>query len=216
MTNLRPILIWGAGGHARVIANAIRQVGEYDVVGFIDTVSPDRKGQRFAGSKIIVTEDELAQALHSGIEHLFVAVGDNFVRQKLAEHALAMGFHIPPLIHPAACVAEDVSIGDGTFIAPGVIANPATVIGQYVILNSSCVIEHDCHIEHGVHIGPGAIVAGHVKIHQGTFIGAGAVIKDHLVIGPHATVGAGAVVIHDLEGYVVATGIPARSREKNE
>ncbi len=208
------MLVWGASGHALVVADAIRRQGKYEIAGFVDTVSPERADTPFAKGRILGGLEVLSRCRDEGVSHLFIAIGDCDVRLRLAEQAASFGYELGIVVHPSAIVAEDVHIGAGTFIAAGVVVNPGTTVGEQVILNTGCSVDHDCRLADGVHVGPGAVVAGHVTLGRATLLGAGSVVKDHLSIGAGAVIGAGGVVINDIGSHVIAIGVPARPRER--
>ncbi len=204
------IVVFGAGGHARVVADVIRLSSQFNLRGFLDDADPDRHGASFEGSQIIGGREKLAELWSSGVTHAIVAVGDNGARQRIGEELLQAGFALPTLVHPAAVVAAGVTIGPGTVVFAGAIINPATLIGTHVIINTGATIDHDCVIANAVHIAPGAHLAGNVSVGEGALIGVGAAIKPGVTIGRDAIVGVGAAVIDDVEPGRAVGGVPAR------
>ncbi|MGQ0633147.1 MAG: acetyltransferase [Planctomycetaceae bacterium] len=204
------LVIWGAAGHARVAADIVQMTKEYAVVGFLDDLHPDRKGQMFAGATILGGAEVLPGLRAQHVDCLFIAVGDCAARLRLADTGLAHGFAFPVLVHPRATVAADVNVGPGALFAAGSIVNANTSIGSHVIINTGATVDHDCRIARGVHIGPGAHLGGHVTVEEETFVGMGTVIRDHVAIGRRTVIGAGSLVLHDLGDDVVAFGSPAR------
>jgi sugar O-acyltransferase (sialic acid O-acetyltransferase NeuD family) len=203
------IAIWGAGGHAKVVADVLRLSG-CEIVGFLDNVNNDRKGQSFYGSTVLGGDDVLEDLLRQGIRDIIVAFGDNKLRLQAAHHLLIMGFRLATAIHPKAVCAEDASIGEGSLVCAGAVIGPSSKVGRNAIVNTQASIDHDCTIHEGAHIGPGAVVTGCVEVGPCAWIGAGAVMTDHKKIGAHSIVGAGAVVVQDVEEAVVVAGVPAR------
>ena len=204
------IVIWGASGHALVVADIVRLSGTFEIVAFVDDVNPQRD---FHGVPII-DRDQLDRLRDDGVEFLIVAVGDCAARMKLAEVALAKGFSLATAIHPRAVLAGDVQIGPGSVVAAGVVVNPGTLVGSNVIINTSASVDHECTIEDGAHVGPGVNLGGNVRVGSGSWIGIGAKIKDGVVIGSRSIVGAGAVVLRDVPDETVVFGVPARIQRK--
>lgn len=202
-------VIYGAGGHAKVIAEILRLNG-WEVAGFLDAVNPARKGEDFYGSTVLGGDEVLEGLLRSGVKHVVVGFGDNKMRLKIAAQLSGMGFHLLTAVHPNAVCAADVTIGDGTVVASGAVVGPSSRIGRNAIVNTQASLDHDCVVSDGAHVGPGAIVTGVVEIGECAWIGAGAVIGDHKKIGADAIVGAGAVVVRDVSEAVVVMGVPAR------
>jgi acetyltransferase EpsM len=204
-----PLVIWGASGHALVVADAARAQLKYSIAGFIDD-RPERKGVVFAGSEVLGGRDALRKVYERGVRHLHVAVGNCATRVKLARLAQSEGFLLATVIHPNAVIAARTPVGDGTFVAAGVVVNVGARIGENVILNTSCSVDHECGVQDGVHLGPGVRLGGGVQVGRAAWIGIGATILNHLSIGNGSIVGGGAVVARDIPAGVVAYGVPAK------
>lgn len=204
------LAILGAGGHALVVADIVRLLGRFELVGFLDDSQPGRAGQNHAGGTILGGNAELDALRASGVELAFVAIGDCQARLRTAELLRAKGFQSPTLVHPRATVAADTIIGAGSLIAAGAIIAPAARVGEFAIVNTGATVDHEAIIADGVHVGPGVHLGGRVEVGRGTWLGIGAVARDGAKIGARAVVGAGAVVIKDLPDDVLAYGVPAR------
>lgn len=197
----RDLYIYGAGGHAKVVAATARLLG-YQVKGFCEDHSV-RIGELFFGAPIVPFE----QIPHGA--NVFIAFGNNSVRyQKITE--LKKTFNIPTLIHPSAQVASDIKIGCGCFIEALSNIDPDCQLGTGCILNKLSNISHDSVVGAGTHVAGGVIVAGNVNIGKCCCIGIGSRIIEKITIGDNVTVGAGAVVIRDLPANVIAVGVPAK------
>lgn len=204
------LVIWGASGHALVVADIIRQMGNYEIAGFLDNVNLDRHNTPLCGSRILGGIEQLDPLLQSGLAHLIVGIGDCRARVQAAALARRNGFTLATAIHPRATIAADALIGEGTVVAAGAVVNPGARIGANVIVNTSAGIDHQCAIADGAHIGPGAHLGGRVTVGEGTWVGIGAVLRDKITIGRGSIIGAGAVVLKDIPPGVVAYGVPAR------
>src|SRR5437870_4765738 len=119
------LVIWGASGHALVVADAVRLSGEYEIVGFIDDVNPERAGAQFGGATILGAREQLDVLLREGVNNLIFGFGDCQARLELSGLAREKGFQLATAIHPKAVVAADVSVGRGTLIAAGAVVNAA-------------------------------------------------------------------------------------------
>ncbi len=203
------LVIWGAGGHAKVVADIARLCGYADIVAFIDDVDPNRAGQRFCGSTVRDATC-LAGLREAGGAAAIVAIGACRPRLEKARQLARHGFPLVTLVHPRAVVAADVSLGAGTVVAAGAVLNPGAAIGAAAIINTAAVVDHDCDIGDGSHIGPGAKLAGHVRTGAEVWVGIGATVIDKVSIGDGAIIGAGAVVLHDVPPRQNAYGLPAR------
>ena len=206
---LAKIVIWGAAGHAKVVADILRQTG-FDVVGFLDDTNPDRRGEPFCGATVLGDANQLQKIYESGVRKAIVAFGDNMRRLAAGELLEERGFELITAIHPSAVIARDALVGSGSMVAAGAVVGPGAVIGRCAILNTAATVNHDCTIADGAHIGPGAHIAGHVQVGRCAWIGIGVTIIDRKRIGAWSIVGAGAVVIEDVPDRVSVAGVPAR------
>lgn len=203
------VIIWGAGGHAKVVADILLRTG-FTLAGLIDDVRPVRRRASFGETTVLGGATELAGAYAAGIRQGIVGFGDNTRRIAAALVLESLGFKLVCAIHPSAILAMDISVGAGSMIAAGAVLNPSTILGKCVIVNTSASIDHDCVIQDGAHVGPGVTIAGHVEIGGGAWIGIGATVIARKRIGAGAIVGAGSVVIDDVPEGVVVMGVPAR------
>lgn len=204
------LVIWGASGHALVVADIIRLRGEYQLDGFLDGVNPQRHHMLFDGVEILGGEEQLEGIREKGIKHLIVGIGNCEARLRCAELAKSKGFRLVSAIHPSAVIASNVRIGAGTVVAAGAVINPGSRIGENVIINTASSVDHECIIGDGAHISPGAHLAGNVAVGRSTWIGIGACVINGISIGSASLIGAGAVVVKDIPDNVVAYGNPAK------
>ncbi len=194
------VILVGAGGHAKVIADIVRKKGDI-VVGFLD----DGKeiGSEFFGSKIVGRTSDMEKFYDY---KQIIAIGNGAVREKLS--CANVDFYTA--IHPTAVIGEGVTIGKGTAVMAGAIINADTKIGNHAIINSGAVVEHDNIIEDFAHVSPGATVCGTVHIGKLSWIGGGACVKNNVNITGEVLVGVGACVVKDITEAGVYTGVPAK------
>ena len=211
MTRIRPTLaIWGASGHAMVVADIVRADGLYEIVGFLDDAQPQQRRTTFCEAPILGGRDQLPSLRRDGVRQMIIAVGDNRQRLRLAELALEHGFSLAAAIHPQAALAAGVSIGPGSVVAAGAVINPGTRVGENVIVNTLAGVDHECHLDDGAHIGPGAHLGGNVSIGRAAQVAIGATVINQIQIGAGSLIGAGAVVVDHIPEGVEAYGVPAR------
>ncbi len=203
------LVIIGAGGHAKVVADIVMRAGRYDPVGCLDD-DPATWSRSVMGLPVLGGLDLLGELRSQGIAWCLVAVGDNRSRLALAARAEAVGYAFPVAVHPRATVAPSACLGPGTVVAAGAVVNPDAVVGRHAIVNSGAVVEHDNILGDGVHISPAAALSGSVIVGDRAHLGVGSRVIPGVRIGADCVVGAGAVVIRDLPDRVVAVGVPAR------
>jgi sugar O-acyltransferase (sialic acid O-acetyltransferase NeuD family) len=211
------VVIAGAGGHGRVVADALQAACAAGIfLGFLDD-NQELKGLKAGGFPVLGPPASIPGLYqkHPALLAL-VAIGDNSRRKITAEELSRSGVKFTKVIHPRATIAAGVSIGQGTVVLAGAVINSGARIGCHVIINTSAIVEHDCIIEDYTHISPGAKLGGGACIGEGAWIGIGAVVLPGRKVGSRALVGAGAVVVRDIPANVVARGMPARIAGKKE
>ena len=203
------LLIFGAGGHAKVVIDVIEQQGRYEIAGLLDD-DAQSKGSRFFGYAVLGTRANLA-ALHSDELRLaIVAIGDNAQRAAVADLLAQQGWHFATAIHPNASIGRGAQIGPGSVIMAGSVVNADAHLGFHTILNTGATVDHDCRIERGAHIAPGCHLCGGVRVGQNSLLGAGTTVTQGVAIGSKAIVGAGSTVIRDVADGTKVSGVPAR------
>ena len=212
-----PIIGLGAGGHAKVLLEILRQNSEYDFVGLLD---PRQQlwNHDIAGVKVLGGDNLISKLRASGVDHAFIGlggVGDNSQRASIYNLMVEYGFKIVMSMHSRAIVSNSARIGNGVMIMAGAIINADAVIGNNVIINTGSIVEHDCVVGDHVHIASGACLAGGVWVGQNAHVGLGASVRQGVQIGQSSIIGAGAVVIKNVEPNTVVAGVPATILERN-
>lgn len=210
------IVIWGASGHALVVADIVRLQGHYEIVSFLDDVNVHEAGAEFCGAPVLGGREQLDILAQQGIGHIILGFGNCEARLHLSQVVRSKGLQLATAIHPQAIIATGVSVGPGTVVAAGAVINPGCKIGENVIVNTCSSVDHECVIDDGVHICPGVHLAGNVQVGHASWIGIGATVKDHVRIGARTIIGAGAVVVNDIPDGVIAYGVPTKVVRKNE
>lgn len=205
-----PVVILGAGGHGRVVLDALLAEGRRPVVGFLDNC-PRLHGRRIDGLPVLGGLDALPELHRRG--HVFgviVAIGDNGVRRGMAREISRLGVELISVVHPSATLAESVTLGRNVLVAAGAVVCAHCQIGDSVILNTGCVVDHQTTVGEGAHICPGVRVGARCRIEPGAFVGVGATVVPRTTIGYEAVVGAGAVVTEPVDPMTTVVGVPAR------
>ena len=204
---MKPIVLIGAGGHAKVIIGTAEALGR-KVEHILDD-NPQRHGEKVLG--VPVSGGSASIKKFSESHDFIIAIGDNSIRKKMAEH---LNLNWISLVHPTAWVHNSVKIGTGTVIMAGAIVQPDTLLGDHVILNTGCSVDHDGKIGHYAHIAPGAHLSGNVTLEEGVLLGVGSSVRPGATVGEWTIVGAGGAVARDLPGHVVAVGVPAEPKDR--
>ena len=202
------LVIIGAGGHGRVVAEAAMACGSWGAIEFLDARWPALQS---SGDWDVVGADSMISERAPGAS-VIVAIGDCAARLRRVDELCAAGVNVANVIHPSAMLSSSARLGSGTVVLPGVVVNHSAIVGRAVILNSGAIVEHDCVLGDGVHVCPGVAMGGNVRVGARSWIGIGSAIKQGVAIGDDVVVGAGSVVVSDLPNNAIAFGVPARVR----
>ena len=215
---MKHIVIIGAGGHGREVADIARHQGRVnnaiEVLGFVDD-NRDLHGQSLDGSPVLGDWSWFESAGHKDVA-VVCAVGSPQICRRLVERANALGLSFASVVSPLAHISSFARLGQGVTIFPDVIINTGAFIDSYSILNVAATVSHDAIVGCYSNINPGAHLAGNVTIGEGCYIGMGASVIQGRTVGAWSVVGAGSVVIRDLPNGVTAVGVPAEIIKRRE
>ena len=209
MKNKERLVVFGAGGHAKVVIDIIEQQGDYEIAGMLDD-DLQHLGKRFFGYAVLGTRADLPALFSAQLRHAIVTIGDNASRAAVAAHLDQHGWRFASAVHPRASIGRGVTIGQGSVVMAGCVVNADASLGAHVIVNTGATVDHDCRIEDAVHIAPGCHLCGGVSVGHGSLLGAGSIVTPGLRIGCNVTVGAGSTVIRDVADATRISGSPAR------
>ena len=201
--NSKRLIIIGASGHGKVVADIAEHCG-YKDISFLDDSTSIRTCM---GYPVVGTTKDIEKFADTDF---FVAVGNAKIRRMILRNIISEGKNVPTLIHPKAVIASNVTIGKGTVVMAGAVINPDSEIGEGCIVNTGATVDHDNQINNYIHVSVGSHLAGTVTIGQLTWIGAGAVVSNNINICGGCMIGAGAVVIKDINVSGTYAGVPAR------
>jgi UDP-perosamine 4-acetyltransferase len=199
------VVIIGGGGHAKVVIESLRASGE-TVAAIVDA---DPTPREVLGVPVVGDDLALPGLREQGFSKLFVAIGENRLREKLGRKGRDLGFALVNAIHPSAIVSPTARLGVGIAVMAGVAINADTRIDDLAIINTGAVVDHDCRLGAACHLGPASALAGGVTIGERAFLGVGARAIPGVTIGADTLVGAGGVVGRDLPDGILAIGVPA-------
>lgn len=207
---MKPLIIVGAGGHGRVLADALRVAGAC-VLGFTDS-DANLQAATVDGLSVLGTDEVLAGfsvdevVLVNGVG----SAGLPTARRALGERLRAEGWRFGTVVHPKAIVAEGAVLEEGAQVMAGAVVQPGARIGRNAVVNTGAVVDHDCEIGAYVHVAPGATLSGGVVVGEDSHVGTGAVVVQGVRLGPRTMVAAGAVVVRSDAGGATLMGVPAR------
>lgn len=210
MNTNNALLVIGAGGHARSVLDIALENG-MEIAGCLCPEYPALS--RLPGLEevpIIGRDEDLERLFRQGYRKIFVAIGDNRLREQLYAGVLAIGFEPVNLISRDAHVSRRARLGKGICIMAGAVVHIGCTVGDNTIVNTGSSLDHDCTVGRSCHIAPGTAVSGSVRIGDGTQLGTGCSVIDGVQIGAWSFLGAGSVVVSDIGERVLAYGVPAR------
>lgn len=173
---MRRLLIIGAGGHGKVVAETAELEGKWDEIAFLDD-----RGVTALSYRIIGKLNEYERFVGE-YEYAIVCLGDNEKRLELIHKILKAGYKVPVIVHPKAWVSKYSEIGAGCVILAGAVVNTGARIGRGCIVNINSCIDHDSTVSDGVHVCSGAVVRSMCRIGSLSYIGAGATVKSGTVL----------------------------------
>lgn len=175
----KKILIIGAGGHGRSVADLVLQLPSYKLIGFLDDNFPQL--QKIWTLQVFgkVGKNEL-DALKDCVDCVFVAIGDNAQRKIIFDLVVSMEFHIPFLVHPMAYVSPRAVLGAGTVVMANAVVGTEAHIGCGVIINCGSTVDHDAKVGDFAHLGVNVSMAGGSRLNAGFYAAPGTILKRNM------------------------------------
>lgn len=205
-----PIVILGAGGHAKVLIEIIKKLEQYQILGYTDKI--DRGpvlGVNYLGNdSILIDIKRKYQNCKAVIGVGTISISSS--RQRIYEMLKNIGFELPVIVSKDAIVNEGAHIKEGAVLLEGAIANVNSVIGKCAIINTKAEVGHDSVVGDFVHLAAGANLGGGVEIGDNCVIGVGTKVIQLKKIVADTLIGAGSIVISDIMIKGIYFGVPAR------
>lgn len=208
----RPLILLGAGGHARVLAEILLGQG-HPLLGATDVRAPSAADH--APALVFLGNDDTVFAypadgilLVNGVG----SVGPVTARRVLFRRFIAAGYRFADVCHPSAVVSPSAQLGAGHQILAAAVVATGARLGDNVLINTRALVEHDCTVGDHCHIASGAVLCGGVRLDAGVHLGAGATVNQGIHIGTGAVIASGSVVIEDVPPHTLVAGVPARPK----
>ena len=211
------LLILGAGGHAKVVAETALASGVASNLTFLDDrcaapyQSPPLLGWPVIGPLVLSLQADIVAQFDVAV----VAIGQAATRLHWIQQLQRAGYDLPVLMHPTAWVSPSARLGPASVVFAQAAVQAQASIGMGAILNSGCSVDHDAQLSDVVHICPGARLAGEVQVGPRSWIGIGASVIEQVRIGSDVIIGAGAAVVSDIPDGITAVGVPACALSSN-
>jgi sugar O-acyltransferase (sialic acid O-acetyltransferase NeuD family) len=187
----RTLLVLGAGGHGKSIADSALSAGEWTSVLFLDDAWP--QVTEALGCEVVGKVADLALVADRG-QGAIAAVGNNSVREEWIGVIERAGIELVSIVHPSAWVSSSATLGAGTAVMAGAVVGTGSAVGRGVIINANATVDHDVVMEELSHIGVGVQLAGGVRIGARAWLQAGSCCGYHVDVEAGARLGPGTVL----------------------
>lgn len=204
---MKSILIIGAGGLGKEAADLIRDIGGYEIIGFLDD-NKEKKGFMVNNVIVLDTIDRIDQ--YKDVDNIVIAIANPAIKKRIYECTKDIGFHYPNLVHPTVIMGSGVRMGIGNIVCAYSILSTEAVLNDFVTINPQCGVGHESELRSfttmywSVHIG------GNTSIHEGCELGSKSCVLQGLKIADNVVLGAGAVAAKDINESGTYIGIPAK------
>ncbi|BEP66677.1 MULTISPECIES: acetyltransferase [unclassified Variovorax] len=186
------LLIIGAGGHGRSVAEAVLLGRDYALTAFLDDAAKPLQHHLW-GCPVWGTTAMLADSCDR-VDAVIVAIGNNTLREALQQKVKAHGVTLATVLHPAAMVSPSATVGEGSAVMAGAIVGTEAQLGEGVIVNCGAVVDHDCVVESFGHLGVNAGMAGGSVLGRSSWMPVGSMLAHGVKIPARRVLRAGEVV----------------------
>jgi sugar O-acyltransferase (sialic acid O-acetyltransferase NeuD family) len=207
MSKHKTLVIIGAGGHGRVVADCAEQLAQYTEILFLD----DCVTQRQKSAHWTIAGPISHWEAYGNKADFIVALGDNLLRARIQQQLQTANISMANLVHPSASVSPHSQLGEGIVIFANAVVNIGARIENGSIINTNATVDHDCHIGEFCHVSPGVSIAGGVRVEKMSWLGIGCSVIECLTIAENCQIGAGAVVTDDTKSGFLYLGVPAKA-----
>lgn len=188
----KTLLILGAGGHGKAVAEAALLSGKWQRVCFADDRWPEL--QESFGCSVVANSGTLAD-LVGQVDAAIAAVGNNALRERWLAELQACGIPLATVVHPAASVSPSAELGEGSAVMALAMVGADVRGGKGVIVNAHATVDHDAALGDFAHLGVGVHLAGGVRIGARAWLQAGCCAGYRVVVVDGAVLAPGTVLI---------------------
>jgi len=202
------LVIFGAGGLGRLVYDTLLQAGRFCPIAFLDS-DAGKRGQTIDGVAVRGGMEQVPALRRDGVTAITVAIGDSYVRVRLAELLRRQGMRLVSAIHPLATIAPSARLGNHLIAGARTIICAHASVADHCVLSTGSIVEHDNQLGIGVFLHPAVRLAGGVKIDDYAILGIGSCVIPYRQVGSAARVEPGGVVIRDVLPGTTVSGAPA-------
>jgi sugar O-acyltransferase (sialic acid O-acetyltransferase NeuD family) len=200
------VVIFGAGGLSRTVAQYLKHDDRYTMVGF--TVDRNYIEQPELDSLPVIAFEDLSDYISPQECKILVVltlqrISNHMLDKQKCDEIRQKGYSLMTYVSKDAIVSPGVSIGENVIISPGVVVEPFTKIEDGVIVRSMAYIGHDVKLGEYSYIAPRVAMSGGTSIGAHAFIGINATLRGNIKVGREAVVGAGTTILKNVEDRAV-------------
>jgi len=203
------LIIIGAGNVGGFLAYNVEEVGDYNILGFLDD-DAEKQGESLFGYTVLGIIDDIEKYITKGPLHVIIGIANPKIKRSIVDKFFGLPLSYPNVVMKNVWLSKSVTLGKGIILYPGVTINFESEIEDFVIMNMNCTIGHNCHISNFVTLAPGVSLAGFTYLEKGVDMGINSATLQNVRIGESSTVGGMGMVIHNLPPNCTAVGVPAK------
>ena len=210
---LRPLVLIGAGGLAREVAEAVHAVNSLGARWRLMAVFDDAEhllGMRVAGVRVLGPVEAVRDVPDAQVVVCVASPDEPRRRQRLVARLELADDRFATVVHPSASLAGSTRLGPGSVVLALSVTTADVTIGSHGVVMPGTVLTHDDVVGDCCTFGAGARLGGAVVVGDGAYVGSSAAVRESCRIGAGALVGMGAVVTRDIPPDEVWAGVPAR------
>ncbi|MCT4672041.1 MAG: NeuD/PglB/VioB family sugar acetyltransferase [Prolixibacteraceae bacterium] len=212
---MKKLVILGGSGIGMIAASIARDLGYYEVLGFLNDVVPvGEMIGKYQKIPVIGRTSDLESYIND--PDVFFFIGYVGMQNEESVYEKITSLDIPrerfaTLIHPSAIIPRGFcKIGYGVLMAPLSQLSPDTTIGDNCILLPNSFVGHDSTLERFAHVATNGVVGANVRVGKAVHIGSNATIREKVDIGDFSLVGAASMVLKDVPRNSIVVGNPAK------
>ena len=190
----KTLLILGAGGHGKAVAESALLTGQWQRVLFVDDRWPAL--QESFGLPVVSDVAGLAECVDQA-QGAIAAVGHNQVREQWCTAIEQAGIELVSVVHPRAYVSASVALGAGTAVMALAMVGADAKVGRGAIINANATLDHDAILGDFAHLGVGVQIAGGVQVGARAWLQAGCSAGYNVVVPEAENIPAGTALRAD-------------------
>ena len=170
------LLILGAGGYGKSLAEVAELMGCWSEICFVDDQWP---ALRIKKTYSVISNIVGLSAIDTINCSAIAAIGNNQVRHKWHDMLLGLNIPLATIIHPQAVISPSAIVKPGASIMAGCVLGTDVLVEQGCILNSGVLLDHDVKIGQYAHLSLGVKVAGGKEVQPFSFLEIGRLIGNN-------------------------------------